>query len=451
MEITHSSIGVELEFLIGIAEHDSPMNTPARFQSGGSPLVLPTNVRRCENALPHVRKQLQHVIDQALSRLNQQGDRVIKSETEALGDPELLHLRPYTGWSIGTDPSFTIPQEIQDTEPYIDEYSWFPAEISSPALFATEASWNEIRAVVQAIKDEFWLITPPDAGMHFHYGHGKAYIPFAQLRRIAAFLFAVDPIIVQLHPEFRRANGSSLSNRLYSRLAHGRPATDISREIGARDIEQAGEDPHRQTIPTSFPMPFSRPVYERTPDLVIPIARGMLIGYTFIEEIFRSSGYPQDNKGEARPLDIPAAVHEILQSPNATTVAELMRFNADTGDRPAYSFRSYTLGLYKRMIRSNGEINAGFQNKRTIEFRQMASTMEPEEVVAHGNIVVQLCEFAAEAPLSDFWKVVLDCTVAEYTGDWFDVFDLLAELSLVPEAHVLKNAVVRFRGEAISG
>ncbi|KAK5624819.1 hypothetical protein RRF57_000535 [Xylaria bambusicola] len=450
METTYSSIGVELEFLLCIAESDSLMKTPRRFRDSGAPLILPAGVRRYENIISHIISRVQRTINNALLGLRKPGDRVVQSDAQALADPEALHLRPYLRWNIGTDPSFSLPQAIKDKEQYIDEYRWYPTEISSPALWATEASWEEIGAVVKAVKNEFWVITPPDAGTHYHYGYGKDYIPCGKLRRIAALLFAADPIMVQLHPKYRRNRESCLSNRLYSRGAHGRSAAALSREIGAGNIEVEPEDSARSTIPSSFLMSFPRPVRERGHGLMIPFKRGELTGYTFSEALFGSSGYLQDNADDVRPADIPSVVHELLQCPNAPTVAELMRFSSDAEDRPAYSFRAYTLGIYKHVIRSNGEINVNFQNKRTIEFRQMASTMISDEVVAHGKIIVKLCEFAAEAALSDFWKVVLDCTVAELTGNWFDVFDLFAELALVSEARILQHAVARSRAETTS-
>ncbi|KAI1419496.1 hypothetical protein F5Y12DRAFT_793728 [Xylaria sp. FL1777] len=445
METTRSSIGVELEFLLCVAESNLPMNTPERFQNAGAPFVLPPGVGRYDIIVDRVRKRLGRTIENTLSSLRGLGDRVINSDEEAVTDIESLHLRPYSNWTVGTDPTIHLPSEMEEEEKYLSEYRWYPTEVASPALWATETSWEEIRAVVQAIKDEFWIITPPSAGMHYHYGHGKDYIPFRKLRRMAALLVAVDPLMVQLHPEYRRNSSYCLSNRLYSRIAHGRRAAVTSRDLGAKYIEERPEVPGVG----SRPNPFSQPFRKRTPNLIVPFKRGELTGYEFSEDIFMTLEYDEHDGGEARPLEIPLAVSEILQSVNAPTLAELMRVDPEPDDRPAYNFRAYTLNLYKLVLRRGGEVNIDYQNKRTVEFRQMASTMEPEEVIAHGKIIVRLCEFAAEVDLPGLWKVALDCTVAEVNGDWFDVFDLLAELGLVPEAKILQHAVARFRGEKV--
>ncbi|KAI0973549.1 hypothetical protein F4678DRAFT_470840 [Xylaria arbuscula] len=419
METTESSIGVELEFLLCIAEFDQPLTTPERFKSSGAPLILPPGISRYSVTTERVQTRLRRTIESALSSLPKLGDRVIQSEKEALDDVESLHLRPYVNWTIKTDATVHLDRETEKEE------------------------HNEIRAAVQAIKDEFWIITPIDSRMHYHYGHGKDYIPFQKLRRMAALLVAVDPLMVQLHPKHRRMNDYCLSNRLYSRVAHGRSAEKTARDLGAEYIEASPEI--FGFGPRSDPIP--RPVRKHKPDLSVPFKRRELTGYKFSRAIFRNSGFDSDNTKATHPLEIPRAVSEILRCANAPTVAELMRYGPLADDRPAYSFRTYGIEFYKHVIRSRGQVNVNYQDKRTVEFRQMASTMKPEEVVAHGKVVVRLCEFAAEADIHDLWKLAFDCTDAESHGDWYDVFDLLAELGLISEAEVLQRVVSRFRGE----
>ncbi|KAJ8131013.1 hypothetical protein O1611_g2616 [Lasiodiplodia mahajangana] len=460
MDSIKPSVGVELEFLVCVAVSGQPLNVPRRFEnSNGRPVCVPAGVSVIIAGRDEVEDRIKRTIKSTLSQ--HRGSRVLKLEDpENLLDDQLetdsLHLRYYRDWSVDTDPSVILaPNDEVYNEAHITEYHWHSVEIASPALWATDESWEEIQAVVEALHNEFWIITPTTAGMHYHFGNGKEYIPFSKLRRIAAFLVAVDPIIVQLHPESRRANGFCRSNRLYSRVAHGRPAAIASREIGAEYIEEEPEFPGIRPQP----VPVSRPFYKRTVDFVAPFKRGQLTGYEFFAETFFDTGYAEDrdiasrfpdgNYSTVRPLDIPFAVREILRCVNAPTVTELMRYGPSSVDRPAYSFLAYTKGRYRRLIHLGNQVDRRDQHKRTIEFRQMAPTMEADEVVAHGKVIVRLCQFAAEADLEEFWKVVLDCTVAEVSGDWFDVFDLLAELGLTAEARVLQDPVARFRGDVI--
>ncbi|KAI1122325.1 hypothetical protein F5Y10DRAFT_76708 [Nemania abortiva] len=469
---SRSSVGVELEFLVCVATAGQALDVPERFENAnGGPIFLDPESNDLD-ARFRVQSRIQETITNAVAQ--HRGARVVELEDYqrqqgSRADTDAIHLRPYRDWTVGEDPSVRLEGDDILTvqfERFMNRYDWRSVEIASPALWVADESWEEIQAVVQALRDEFWIFIPSNAGMHYHYGNGKEYIPFGNLRRIAALLVAVDPILVQLHPEHRRENPFCHSNRLYSRIAHGRPAAVTSRELGAEDVEEAPEFPTVQPLPA----PAARPFRQRSSSFTVPFRRGQLTGYTFRPQIFLGSGFDEDNAAflddvnendgpiteedeiarnqNVRPLEIPYAVREILRSVNAPTVAELMRYSALIGDRPAYSFLAYSLNRYRQLLRDGNRVSRE-QNKRTIEFRQMASTMEPDEVVAHGIIIVGLCEFAAEASLEDLWKVVLDCTVAEVDGDWFDVFDLLADLGLTSEARVLQYAVAQFRDEDI--
>ncbi|KAI1742450.1 hypothetical protein F4680DRAFT_463907 [Xylaria scruposa] len=449
MESSKSSVGVELEFLVAIAEADQELNVPEMLENSiGVPIVLPPGVRNYSaRANDIARRRGEETIANAIA--NCPGTRVVQSEEETISNPEAIHLRYHIEWSCGSDSSVSLPPDLQ-RQRYMNEYRWYAVEIASPALWPTAESWASIREVVQAFKDEYWIITPPSAGMHFHYGNGIDYIPFFKLRRMAALLVAVDPIMVQLHPNHRKVDEYCLSNRLYSRIAHGTSAAATSRELGAEYVEAEPEFPgvRRQ------PKPVARPFRRRTPNLIVPFKRGQLEGYSLdkmFNHYWRDSTYDYDgiNDPDQRPLEIPLAVREILRCTNSVTVAELMRYSPLPMDRPAYSFLAYTLLNYKQMLTTNGIVDVDYQRKRTVEFRQYASEMDPDCVVAHGKVVVRLCEIAADMDLEELWQVALDCDVAEVNGNWYDVFDLLADFGLEEEAKVIQYSVARFRGETV--
>ncbi|KAI1826571.1 putative amidoligase enzyme-domain-containing protein [Xylaria intraflava] len=424
-----SSIGVELEFLVCTTQTDGPLTPLDMFRSSkGAPAVL--------NAQDHhdgIIERVQSTIKKAVEQ--HRGSRVVQSEDEVNADMSAWHLLFHQDWSVGADMTITFPDELK-TQYGINDYTWYPMEISSPALWATEDSWEEIRAVVQAIIDQYWIITPESAGMHFHYGNGKDYIPFENLRRMAAMSFAVDPLIVQLHAEHRRNNAHCVSNRLYSRVAHGRLAADAATEIGATSVEAEPEIPGAEPGPAPLTR---RPSHERTAGLSLPFRRGALAGYEFDQYLFKESVCENDPVPgkDPRPTDILTAVREILKCQNAPTVAELMSTSPIINNRHAYSFHHYIASRYKVYIRTRDGTDRLYQHRRTVEFRQPAATMVPEEVVAHGKITARLCEFAAEADLAAFWKVVNDCAFGEEHGHWYDVFDLLADLGLIDEANYL--------------
>lgn len=67
--------------------------------------------------------------------------------------------------------------------------------------------------------------------------------------------------------------------------------------------------------------------------------------------------------------------------------------------------------------------------------------MDSDEVVAHGKMVVHICERASTVDPVTFWAGVLNCKRVGYTPLWYDVFHLLADLELVVEAEVLHRVM----------
>ncbi|KAI1630787.1 hypothetical protein F4809DRAFT_659390 [Biscogniauxia mediterranea] len=351
----------------------------------------------------------------------------------------------YKEWRVEEEFSLSMPAEILQQE-HMRSYTWAAIEVQSPALWVEEDSFEEIHRVISAIREKYWVYTPRTAGLHVHYGVGKHYIPLPQLRRIAALTFAADPILTQLHPPHRREdNEFCRSNRLYTRLAHGRDGDPIayntSQRIEVGEVESPPEPPDHTINTAPRRKTRRRPRRQRAPGFKSAFRRGTLDGYTFSAEHYRATRNAAlgDNMDEpARPLPMLSGVAQLLSCPNAPTLAELMSWSNGLSDRPAYNFRAYDKGVYRA---------AEGQDFRTVEFRQMAATLDPDVVVAHAGVVARLCEWAGAADLRAFWKTVLDCrTGAEIDPKMFDVFDLLLDLGLVDEAAVLQRDMARWKG-----
>ncbi|KAI1214709.1 uncharacterized protein F4807DRAFT_455161 [Annulohypoxylon truncatum] len=128
------------------------------------------------------------------------------------------------------------------------------------------------------------------------------------------------------------------------------------------------------------------------------------------------------------PTPLLEAVAEILRTTNRENIAELLR----TPIRSAYNFQQLA-----------------WEVKRTIEFRQAASTIDPAEVVSRARIAVRLCEFAANATHQQLHKMFFDFSVAEVDPRWLDVYDLFVQLDLRPEARVVQAALTGTISESV--
>ncbi|KAI2603739.1 putative amidoligase enzyme-domain-containing protein [Hypoxylon sp. NC1633] len=436
-----SSFGVELEMMIAIKRDTKELPKPYMFHSSpGAPLLVPAG----ESTRATIQRVLGKLIEDTAQ--NHMGDRVATDGPDIDFDMNSWHLRDYTDWTVARDSSVSLPEGFLDL-PNVNAYDWTDVEIKSPALFATDKSYDEVRHVIQALTNNFWVFAPESAGLHIHYGRGRDWIPFVDLRRIGTFFFAADPIVCQLHPQTRRiANSFCISNRLYSQIAHGLPA----KEAGERVTRRNGEAPEEEYDPNiPAPQPEPRPVFERGETFTSIFRRGGLDGYILSRPEFQrgleglSAARLLPQASFAGPIDIPTAAQELLRVTNAPTLATMLGVNYI--GRTAYNFTAY--GDNYRVFATALGIDSQFiQPKRTIEFRQPAGTLEADEVVAHTKIAVGLADYASKVDIADLWKMILDLTNAELHGDWYDVFDLLSEVNLIDEARIIERQMANQRG-----
>ncbi|OTB08954.1 hypothetical protein M426DRAFT_6985 [Hypoxylon sp. CI-4A] len=442
---TRSSFGVELELLVAVQDGDdtSPRPIPKRFRGHpGRPIMI--NDKSVE-VMTTIGDAFGEVIRAALE--GNRGDRVIPPGEE-ITDPESLHLNGYRGWTVKRDP--TVGDENADSD-----YRWHDVEVTSPALWATEKSFEEVRRIVQAISEHFWAYAPITAGLHVHYGRGSEWIPFDQLRKIGAFLYAADPVLVQMHPGWRRVAPQSRfapSNYYYSTLSHGAGNRVTSRHLGVENVEAEPAIIDNITEPNE---PEDRRTIHREPQFTTIFKRGSLKGYEFSQETFQFTRHPWLGNEVEEDEYLPTSsreheisgrvgINEILSCPNAETLSELLR-EAHFG-RCAYNFEAYRRNYYGPAWEINGIPDPDDQPKRTIEFRQAAGTIIPDEVVAQCKIAVRLADYASSTPLRDLWKIMLDLNQAKDHPGWYDVFDLFIELNLVDEARVMQRQMARTRG-----
>ncbi|KAI1382345.1 putative amidoligase enzyme-domain-containing protein [Hypoxylon crocopeplum] len=122
-----------------------------------------------------------------------------------------VRLRGIDKWDVGMDSSVS---EISR-----NDHRWQAIEIRSPALWATEESFEEIKYVVNVLTSNHRILINSTCGFHVHVGNGIQFFPGGALKRLGSFLWAADPILSRLHAPYRRINRYSRSIRHQSRLA----------------------------------------------------------------------------------------------------------------------------------------------------------------------------------------------------------------------------------------
>ncbi|KAK8113611.1 hypothetical protein PG984_014137 [Apiospora sp. TS-2023a] len=141
--------------------------------------------------------------------------------------PHRFHLNTAKGeyfrWSLTTDGSLTNAWlGNRDAQPLEYKLSYTGLELVSPAMRDEPASYRELEGVVDLLKSRCRIIVNLTCGLHVHAAFGLDPIPFAGLRRCAALLFAVDPVVsAEIHPRHRRDNTFARPIRTQSNAAMG--------------------------------------------------------------------------------------------------------------------------------------------------------------------------------------------------------------------------------------
>ncbi|KAI0886887.1 uncharacterized protein GGS22DRAFT_199191 [Annulohypoxylon maeteangense] len=456
MENINSSIGVELECVVGIQVGQNPRTKPRMFQTAkGNPIRFDDeNYEWHLGTPPQVIDAIKQRIKEAVA--GHEGDRIVNSEAELLGDQNSWHLKNFAvNWDVKRDASVYLNEEYAIRDSGFNNYHFVDIEITSPALRATENSYAEIHHVITTLRDTFWLVTPRSAGLHVHYGRCKDWIPLDHLRRIAALLYAADPILIQIQPAVRRLEGQRWcrSNRLYCNLAHGWRAQDAQESITRISRRPIEVELQPETVPESKVPEVEktpRPSVKRSRNFTSIFPRGSLEGYAFSRRDFDASyqDYVVNRHSESHegtPLGIIPAARELLSCVSAPIVSDLMGYK--WVNRLAYNFNAYNHEHYRRFRMNRDQtINIDNQPKRTIEFRQPAGTLNVDLIIATAKIVVRICEFASTATAEELWKLICDLDMAEKHREWYDVFDFLVDLDLDNEAKVIQRHMAEQRG-----
>ncbi|KAI2608899.1 uncharacterized protein GGS25DRAFT_531875 [Hypoxylon fragiforme] len=427
------SFGVELELYVAWITPDveaDSLDVPPGFNtSKGAPLRVPSG--RFDDLLwalnARIRETLQGFPSAAVASADLNG------RVDFVHDDEWSHLQTYREWTVKGDPSLSTPDELDSG---IDS-GWDGLEVCSPALWATEQGFAEVRRVCELLHDTIWTTNIGNyTGLHIHVGYGHSWFPMHSARRIAALLYAADPLLAASHDPDRLLNSFCPSIRMYSNVSLGVRIADLEMrphsELEISDVSLAGSSRPRTELAQRIRDGFARSQQAVSSSSTRPYRGGLpprpsTKTYTplpeALENILPSAArnygvYP--DRYDFRPAPMQEAVAELLQTDNRWALGKLTTVSSG---RSAYSFHHF--------LRDGG--------KRTIEFRQAAGTVDPAEVVSRARIAVRLCEFASNGSVQSdrYRKLLTDCMIAEDMPSWFDFYDLLLELDMRPEAEVI--------------
>lgn len=415
-----SSFGVELEFLVAVRLETKQYSTQEfEIDRPGLPVFIPESQCTYDSVDLFCYKKMQSTIEQHLGVANP-ATRVLPPGQPAVDDYESLE--GYSKWTVKPDYSLMLPENHGILGKY-DGYHWVCVEVTSPALWATQESFEEIIKVCEILRTKFITLITESCGLHIHWGLGNNWVPVHHLRKVAALLLACDPLLAQLHHESRKDNYHCFSNRYFSEVAQRTlSGKQVNKSIDGEPLESLAFDQCSLRRASS-------PLFSRC------IAAGSLVGYPFRPDRVPVS-MEKFHTSIRAPQCIPNAARELLGCSLPEAVGRLMNSSSKISTRKlAFNFRNYTPGFY-------GESDV----KRTIEFRQCAGTLNGDEVVAFAKLYIGLCEFAGKATINELWYLIMRCAEAEIAAaEWpdvteDDVFDILIKAGLVPRGRSIASS-----------
>ncbi|KAL1890467.1 hypothetical protein Cpir12675_005391 [Ceratocystis pirilliformis] len=221
------SFGVEMEFLVAVLQdgavdpmaHIEPNIPPVRVEKGASLSLAEAAAHR------HVAQVLAsaglQVWDTPGTRHR---DEILQVKAELRKEP--FYMRRKTAarlaalkaahWVVARDGSVK-------SDGLAHPLFWVGVEVQSPALWEDDMSMRHVERAVLAIRQGVRSRINQTCGLHVHVGRGDAQFELDELRRVAATLWAIEPMMSRLHPAYRgRENFSHvLRSRWRNKIAAG--------------------------------------------------------------------------------------------------------------------------------------------------------------------------------------------------------------------------------------
>lgn len=257
-------------------------------------------------------------------------------------------------------------------------YEWVGKEVTSEILMANNPEYEEkIKDMCHAIRNcRVHLNT--STGVHVHIGRGDNGLTLRTVKRIATLIWLVDTQLLSLQHPSRWDNKHCQSLRKMSKLAH---CTDPS--PGCSGFDLAETEPENAT------------------------------------EL-------RDNIPNDLPDFLMTKISKVWATKDLESLAHLMSNTNDANARnPMRSAIRGTVG-FRRFLpagKTGGNIN-------TVEFRQMAGSLDPNHISRWIRVCVHLMDFARLSNNKDFCSLVAK---AARNGPRYSALDLLRDIGLDSE------------------
>ncbi|KAL1847508.1 hypothetical protein Daus18300_013930 [Diaporthe australafricana] len=395
----------------------------------------------------------------------------LRSHDVPVGDNGEQEAGPPSKYSLGSDSSVREDQ--------FQYYNWAGVELRSPALVAGANSFDDVKRVVNLLRNNFRLRVNESTGFHVHVGMGAQPSPPRAIRRLSQFLWCAEGMLSQLHPPDRVLSKYCQSIRQWSYLGQGnldhfRQAEEDfaelrrylgrsspSNEVGDRkhpadvsdrlSVLQQNSDVfpaldsfsgsvRLQRLPATRINPYQDDAsrqrhYIRTGRELERLTRREFLDRGRLVSLERGTAAVELTEECTPILDGLRVLSQPHMYSNTTRAAHELLGALD--QRLNYNFSAY-----------NFQVSGDFELRMTIEFREAAGSLDPSWIATWARICSRVVEFCLQTEEHTFIDILMRVLEAELAfesneeGPRYDVIDLLNDLSLSDEARFVEERIL---------
>ncbi|KAK6840788.1 hypothetical protein PG995_015998 [Apiospora arundinis] len=252
------TFGIEWEFYIGFyqLQSDDDLTGLAMSTTFPNTIIVPYFRSTLDEVQIEVRQQIVATLRENGVDINDVDDYGNITSPEAHDSSQARRYqdnttqKQYFLWSLDQDYSLRDPSlgkgRASTTEP-----SMLGLELISPAMADDPSSYADFERVINLVKAKYRVSVNSTCGLHVHTALGKTPISIHSLRRCAALCFAMEVVVVELHPKDRLDNLWAHPIGTGSNAAQGKTATDASEGYTASPDDEewnSGSDNHKVPV-----------------------------------------------------------------------------------------------------------------------------------------------------------------------------------------------------------
>lgn len=430
------SFGCELEFIVAYLEGDEP--DPDADSEGLAPILrVPVVPEPCGPDSEYAGPAEAYIFNHITDTLRQAGFTAKKDcSWPPPHDIPAERARAMFGIAVKSDSTVNEGAQVEGW----NGYHFQGVELNTSASWTSPIAFQELELVIQVLLHSYRIRVNRNCGLHFHVGIGPKPLNTQTVKRIAALLWCLDPIMCHVHPPQRRRMPHSVPIRENSAFACSKQTSlavsnDTFFEDGIIGKPKLGASvrmaPARPARTRRFPS--SRlPTFRADPDTHAKLEKDYPDGF---------DGYGLMDIAEKVVDSALDGVWRFLSCSNTAELAELMQV-AGGGIKSNYSFTGY---IEDQNVDGQDEWRCEMppDRKLTIEFREATGSLDAEWISAWGRICAGIVLFAQNASTTDFFGMLMRLGHAQ--GDFgdpgpapYDFLDFLDDIGCFAEAEVIE-------------